>query len=77
MTVLGNEGSAMSCLYCVAAHQRGRFWFCNRCGSLMLLRPSPARCPQPQPERRAAERRAARMASPAGVTVAARPWRAA
>ena len=29
----------MSCLNCVSAHRRGRFWFCNRCGHLMSLRP--------------------------------------
>jgi hypothetical protein len=32
----------MSCLNCVSAHRRGRFWFCNRCGTLMHLRPEPA-----------------------------------
>ena len=33
------EGSAVPCLSCVTAHQHGRFWFCNRCGNLMSLRP--------------------------------------
>jgi hypothetical protein len=33
----------MSCLNCVSAHRRGRLWFCNRCGSLMQLRPVSAR----------------------------------
>jgi hypothetical protein len=37
----------MSCMYCLTAHRRGRFWFCNRCGRLMLLCPTPAHgvCP--------------------------------
>jgi hypothetical protein len=37
----------MPCLYCLTAHPRGRFWFCNRCGQLMLLCPVPAHevCP--------------------------------
>ena len=37
----------MPCLYCLTAHPRGRFWFCNRCGQLMLLCPVPAQevCP--------------------------------
>jgi len=32
----------MPCLYCLTAHPRGRFWFCNRCGQLMRLCPVPA-----------------------------------
>jgi hypothetical protein len=32
----------MSCLNCVSAHRRGRFWFCNRCGAVMRLRLEPA-----------------------------------
>jgi hypothetical protein len=32
----------VSCLSCVSAHQRGRFWFCNRCGRQLSLRPVPA-----------------------------------
>ena len=28
----------MTCTYCVTAHQRGRFWFCNRCGGLVASR---------------------------------------
>ena len=32
----------MSCLNCVSAHRRGRFWFCNRCGREMSLRQEPA-----------------------------------
>ena len=37
----------MPCTYCLTAHRRGRFWFCNRCGKLMLLCPVPAHeaCP--------------------------------
>jgi hypothetical protein len=48
----------MSCLNCVSAHRRGRFWFCNRCGHLMHLRPEPAqviplvRRPAEAPDRR-------------------------
>ncbi len=48
----------MACLYCVAAYQRGRFWFCNRCGALMLLRPSAAlgvSPAQPPPDRGAGQ----------------------
>ena len=46
----------MSCLYCVSAHRHGRFWFCNRCGKLMFLRPLPAQeiptAPRPPEGRR-------------------------
>ena len=31
----------MSCLYCLTAHQRGRFWVCKRCGNLMFLCSAP------------------------------------
>ena len=37
----------MPCTYCLTAHRRGRFWFCNRCGKPMLLCPVSAHeaCP--------------------------------
>jgi hypothetical protein len=31
----------MSCLYCLTAHQRGRFWVCKRCGDVMFACPAP------------------------------------